>query len=595
MTDRVGALERRQVTVLFCDVVGWSSLARPGEEEKAAELILPFRNRCTAIVSRHEGFVYQFEGDGVVALFCWPTAHEDDPERAIRAALDIVAPDARTSSLIDVRIGIATGPAVIGDLREEGGAPQSRELGHQRFNISVVGEPPNLAKRLQALAEPGTIVVSEQTRRLCRGVFEYVNLGRHELKGFGALQTWQVVREGRAETRFHALRAAELTPLVNRRAELAEIDRAWRSVKAGHATTVLVSGEPGIGKSRLVAEVAEQCASDGAVRIRFSCSSYLMSSPLAPVIRQISRAAEFSDEDDDGAKLSKLERMAAFSGLDASEAVPLLATLLSIGYDAVYPPLVLSSQRQRQRLFDVLVHLVTATAERRPVLFVVEDLHWIDPSSEELLSMTIAAVARMPVLAILTSRPEVPEQWRQRPNVSEMRLATLDRADSLQMIESLCRGHVMPRGATAAIADRADGLPLFIEDLTKDILEMSALQPAEPSTHGRGLNVSVPDTLRDTLMSRLDRLGSAKQAAQIAAVIGREFSLPLLARVADRADGDLEGHIASSGRERSGDGADFRREPCHTSSSTRWSAMRPMPVSSIRNASPSTPGSPTCW
>jgi len=330
---------------------------------------------------------------------------------------------------------------------------------------------------------------------------------------------------------------------VNRRAELEEIGRLWQSAKAGHGAALLVTGEPGIGKSRLADEVASRLTRDGALRLRYSCSSYLASSPLAPVIRQLARAAGFSDDDNDEAKVQKLKRLASVAALDSNEVVPLLATLLSIPYETFYPRLMLSPQRQRQRLLEVLLELMKATASRRPVLLVVEDLHWIDPSSDELLGMVVAAITELPILMIVTTRSEVPEEWRRRPHVSEMRLLTLDRSDSLEMIDWLCRGHAVPEGATAAIADRADGLPLFIEDLTKDILEMSELQaPGEPMRM-RGQRVTIPDTLRDTLMSRLDRLGGAKQTAQVGAVIGREFSYPLLSRVAGHSEEELNDQI----------------------------------------------------
>jgi class 3 adenylate cyclase/predicted ATPase len=542
--SRTRSPERRQITVLLCDIVGYSSLAQRVDAEELVDLIVMYRRHCATSVARHEGFVAEYVGDGVLAFFGYPDAHEDDAERAIRAALDIVARDAHMSPQVDVRIGIATGPVVIGDLLEGRSPSVSRGPVEHRSNISAVGEPPNLAARLQTLAEPGTVVVSDQTRRLCGGMFEYRNLGRHDLKGFAEpVQAWRVLGESRAESRFHALRAADLTPLVNRRAELEEMTRLWQAAKAGRGSTLLLSGEPGIGKSRLADELASRLTLDGALQLRYSCSSYLTSSPLAPLVRQLPRAAGFADEDDDEVKVRKLERFAAAAALDWNEVVPLIANLLSISYEAFYPPPALSPFRQRQRLFEVLLDLLKAAAARRPILLVVEDLHWIDPSSEELLGMVVEAASQMPVLTIVTTRNENVDQWRHRPHVSEMRLLTLDRSDSLTMIDWLCRGQAMPEGAMAAIADRADGLPLFIEDLTKDILETSAVPaPGDPSKTP-GQRVDIPDTLKDTLMSRLDRLGPAKQAAQIAAVIGREFSYRLLSRVADRAGQELNDQI----------------------------------------------------
>jgi tetratricopeptide (TPR) repeat protein len=488
--------------------------------------------------------VAQYVGDGVLAYFGYPDAHEDDAERAIRAALDITRKDDATSPLVEVHIGIATGGVVIGDLLEDPSPAMTGEVSDKRSTISAVGEPPNLAARLQSLAEAGAIVVSEQTRRLCRGVFEYQNLGRHQLKGFAEpVQAWRVLGEGRAQSRFHALRAADLTPLVNRRAELEEIARLWQSAKAANGSTLLVSGEPGIGKSRLVDEVTRRIVDDESRRLRYSCSAYLKSSPLAPVIRQLPRTAGFSDDDDDAGKLEKLERFVSAAALDPNEAVPLLATLLSIPYESAYPPLGLSAQRQRQRLLELLVDLLKGAASRGPVLVVVEDLHWIDPSTDELLGLVVEATTHLPVLTIITTRPEYPGHWQHRAHVAEMRLLTLDRDDSLTMIDWLCRGHPVPEGAMTAIADRADGLPLFIEDLTKDILEMSEVQQPGDPMRPPGRHVDIPDTLKDTLMSRLDRLGPAKEIAQIGAAIGREFSYPLLSRVADRSEEELNDHV----------------------------------------------------
>jgi class 3 adenylate cyclase/tetratricopeptide (TPR) repeat protein len=538
--NQVGSRERRQITVLFCDVVDYTTLARQVDPEELDDVISAFVRRCATIIRRHEGFVAEYPGDGVLAYFGYPEAHEDGAERAIRAALDITTNDTGTSPLVEVHLGIATGEVVIREM----------ELSEERSKISAAGEVPILASRLLSLAEAGTIVVAEQTRRLCRGVFEYRDLGRQRLKGYDEpVQAWQVLREGRAESRFHALHASDLTPLVNRRAELDEIFRLWQSAKAGIGRTLLVSGEPGIGKSRLVDEAASRLVGDGALRIRYSCSSHLQGSPLAPVIRQLPRGAGFSDEDSNAAKLDKLEQFITAAGLDPNEGVPLLATLLSIPYESVYAPLGLSPQRQRQRLLEVLVDLLKGAAARRPVLLVVEDLHWIDPSADELLGMVVEATTHLPVLTIITTRPEYPDHWRNRPHVSDMRLLTLDREDSLTMIDSLCRGHAVPEGAMTAIAERADGLPLFIEDLTKDIVEMSELEPGDPKKPA-GRHVDIPDTLKDTLMSRLDRLGPAKEVAQIGAVIGREFSYPLLARVARRSEEQLLDdmqHLVGSG------------------------------------------------
>ena len=300
----VRSLERRQITVLFCDVVGWSSLAQQVDPEELADIIRAYRRRCATIVSTPRRI-----GSPNTSATAWsptlatltPTRTPPNGRYALRSISSRRTTERRRS--VEVRIGIATGGVVIGDLLEDPASAASSEPPERRSTISAVGEPPNLAARLQSLAEAGAIVVSDQTQRLCRGVFEYQNLGRHELKGFAEpVQAWRVLRESAAQSRFHALRASNLTPLVNRRAELEEIARLWESAKAGNGSTLLVSGEPGIGKSRLADEVTSRLVDDGTLRLRYSCSSYLKSSPLAPVIRQLPRAAGFSDEDSDGAK-----------------------------------------------------------------------------------------------------------------------------------------------------------------------------------------------------------------------------------------------------------------------------------------------------
>jgi class 3 adenylate cyclase/tetratricopeptide (TPR) repeat protein len=537
--------ERRQITLMLCDVVDYSSLTEQLDPEDLADLMQPFRRRCATIISRHGGVVAQYLGDAVLAYFGYPGAHEDDAERAIRAALDIVSAEEGSPRQVPLHVGIATGNVVVGMFDEVSQAVHHGAAPRDGSDVSAFGKALVLVKRLQELATPGAVVVSEQTRRLCRGVFEYQNLGRHQFKRLPEpVQAWQVKGESRIPSRFHALRAAEFTPLVNRRAELQEISRLWESAKAGRGSALLVSGEPGVGKSRLADEISRQVVGSGGMRLQYFCSSHLQSSPLAPLIRQLPRVAGFADDDDDRARLQKLRAFSAAASVDANEVVPLLATLLSIPYEEIYPPLGMSPQRQRRRLFELLIDLLKAAASFRPVLFVVEDLHWIDPSSDELVGMAVEASAQLPALIMITTRPEYPPHWHNRPHLAEMRLGTLDRHDSLAMIEWLCRDQLVPDGAAVAIADRADGLPLFIEDLTKDILELSELhQHLDGPTRAQRLHGQIPATLKDTLMSRLDRLGSAKEIAQIGAAIGREFSYRLLSRVADRREEGLKEEI----------------------------------------------------
>jgi class 3 adenylate cyclase/tetratricopeptide (TPR) repeat protein len=520
----------RQLTVMFCDVVGWTSLAQRTDAELLEDIARRYRERCASIVARHGGFVAQHFGDGVLIYFGYPTAHEDDAERALRAAREIVSGQEDSTTGVEVHIGIATGWVVVALADDASMVPRANTVGG---DVSAFGQAPNLAARLLDLAVPGAIVVSEQTRRLCGAVFEYRDLGTHQLKGYDEpIHAWQVLTESAAPSRFHALRAVDLTPLVNRTGELEEIRRLWDVAKQGRGVALLISGEAGIGKSRLVDEVSRRVTENGGAPLRYFCSSHLQNTPLAPLIRQLPRVAGFSEEDDLGAKLQKLRRFSAATSFDPVEAVPLLATMLSLPYEGVYPPLGMSPQRQRLRLFEVLIDLLATASASRPVLFVVEDLHWIDPSSDELVAMVVEASRRLPVMVIITTRPEYHPHWRGREQLIEMRLATLERRDSLTMIGWLCRDRSIAAGTVEAIADRSEGLPLFIEDLTRDILEVSALQGGQTAEGTRA--VSIPATLRDSLMSRLDRMGSAKRIAQIAAVLGREFSYRLLSLVANR-------------------------------------------------------------
>lgn len=527
--------ERRQLSVMLCDLVGWSALSQRLDAEELTEVVQAYRQRCTSLINSHGGIVAQYVGDAILAYFGYPRAHEDDAERAIRAALGIAAAERSSSHTAgsNVHIGIATGIVVVGNLL--GAAAQGGIDPQGRQEISAVGSALNLAARLQALAEPGTVVVSEQTRRLSGGIFEYRDLGRIELKGFDKpVQAWQVIRESRVRSRFHALRASALTPLVGRQRELQELQQLWHSVHAGKGRAVILSAEPGVGKSRLAEEVATRIVDRRCLRLWFYCSPHLQSSPLVPLIRQLTFAAGFTDKDDDEAKLDRLAQLIPDGAKNAKDMVPLFANLLSVPYESRYPPLNMSPQRQKQRLFEALLQLLDVIASHRPVLLIVEDLHWIDPSSDELVGMVIDQIPRLPILAILTARPEFQPHWEDRARLLHMPLQPLGRQESVSMIELICGGRNVPEATIGQIADKTDGMPLFIEDLTKDVLELAELQETASASEARQARAPfpIPTSLTDSLMSRLDRLGSAKSVAQIGAVIGREFSHELLAKVA---------------------------------------------------------------
>ena len=508
--------ERRQLTVMFCDIVESIPLSLRLDPEELAEVIQAYRQHCAGIIKQHDGVVARLIGDGILAYFGYPRAHENDAERAIRAALGIAetAWSTVTTADLKVHIGIATGVVVVGDLPDGGEA------------LAVIGSTPNLAARLEGLAGPGEVVVSEQTRRLTGGLFDYHDLGRRDLKGFAEpIPAWRVIGERKVGSRFHALRASTRTPLVNRVAELEELRRLWEATKNGEGQALLIVSEPGVGKSRLTEVLAERIVDPGCLRVWYHCSPNLQSSPLAPVIRQFAIAAGFAEHDDDATRLRKLEALIPKLAMDAPGIVALLANLLSVRIAGEYAQVNMSPQRQKRRLFQILMQSLEAFAAAGPFLLVVEDLHWIDPTSDELIGVLIDRLSTLPILVVLTARPEFQSHWEDKDRLRQMSLKPLDRPDTITMIESICGDEKLPASAVAQIAERTDGLPLFIEDLTRDVLE--------------GSSVAIPTTLNDSLMSRLDRLGSAKMVAETAAVIGREFSYELLVKIADL----LEEHV----------------------------------------------------
>ncbi len=516
--------ERRQLTVMLCDMVASTALSLRLDPEELAEVIQTYRQRCAEAITGCGGTVARYVGDGILAYFGYPRAHENDAERAIRAALAIAGTEWTQAGIDDMRvhIGIATGLVVVGNL------PQGGE------DLSAIGSALNLAARLEALAGPGMVVVSEDTRRLSRGLFEYRDLGPQDLKGFDQpVPAWQVIAERTVRSRFHALRAPTLTPLVDRKPEVDELKRLWDAARSGRGQALLLSSEPGVGKSRLAEVLAKRIVDSRCLRLWYHCSPNLQSSPMAPLIRQLSRAAGFAEKDDDEAKLSKLAALVPGEATESDGTVPLLADLLSVRYHSRYPALNMSPQRQKHRLFEALMRMLEAFAARGPLLLVVEDLHWIDPSSDELIGIVLERLRKLPVLALLTARPEFQPHWGEEPHVHHMVLSPLERRDTLTMIGLVCGDRKIPASTVDQIADKTDGLPLFIEDLTRGVLESAAQREGESGHVAGQSSFAIPTTLNDSLMSRLDRLGSAKTVAEIGAVIGREFPYELLARVAD--------------------------------------------------------------
>jgi predicted ATPase/class 3 adenylate cyclase len=525
--------ERRQLTVMFCDLVGSTALSTRFDPEDLRELIGDYHRTVSETVGRFDGFVAKYMGDGVLIYFGYPQAHEDDAERAVRAGLGIIDAVGRLdvkSIKLQARVGIATGLAVVGDLIGEGAAQER----------GVVGETPNLAARLQALAAPNTLVIGEATRRQIGGLFDLGDLGPQALAGFAAPQpAWRVIGESGMLSRFEALRSGE-TPLVGRDEEVELLLRRWRQARSGEGRVTLIFGEPGIGKSRLTAALSEHIGSEPHTRLRYFCSPHHQDSALYPVIAQLERAANFTRDDGPEAKLDKLAALLA----PAAEAgdVSLLAELLSLPGGDRFAPLELSPQRKKERNFAALLRQLEGLARTQPVLMIFEDLHWIDPTSREFLDLILAGIDRLPVLLIATFRPEFQPPWAGQPYVTVIALNRLGRGDGAAMVERLAgTAALLPQDVIAEIVERTDGVPLFVEEMTKAVLEAGAERRREVVASVPGTGLDVPATLQASLMARLDRLGpAAKGVAQIGAAIGREFSYELAASVGDLSEERLQ-------------------------------------------------------
>jgi len=521
-----GDAERRQLTVMFCDLVGSTALSTRFDPEDLRELIGAYHRCVTDTVGRFAGFVAKYMGDGVLVYFGYPEAHEEDAERAVRAGRAVIDAVSRlaTPEELNVRLGIASGLVVVGDLI---GAGAAQERG-------VVGETPNLAARVQALAEPGTLVIADSTRRQIGALFEIEDLGLRTLAGFAERQrAWRIIGESGVLSRFEALRS-EATPLVGRGEEIDLLSRRWDQAKSGAGRVVLVSGEPGIGKSRLSAALSRRIQGEPQIRLRYFCSPHHQDSALYPVITQLERAAGFGRDDTVDEKLGKLRALLVRGAQDETE-ITLLAELLSLPNSA--GELNLSPQRKREMLFEAELHQLEALARRRPVLMVFEDAHWVDPTSRELLDLTFERVSRLPVLLVVTFRPEFQHAWDSRPQVTLLALSQLGAKDSAMLVEGLAGNAGLSREIVDEIVERADGVPLFVEELTKTVLEsgdpgnrVAAVLAASPLPV-----LSIPATLHASLIARLDRLGPiAKEIGQIGAVLGREFGYDLVEQVAQR-------------------------------------------------------------
>jgi class 3 adenylate cyclase/predicted ATPase len=538
--------ERRQLTVLFCDLVDSTVLSEQLDPEDLREVVRAYQQTCAEVIQRFEGHIAQYLGDGLLVYFGYPQAHEDDAQRAVRAGLDILtamgtlntrlAQD--TSPRLAVRIGIHTGLVVVGEI---GGGGRHEPL--------ALGDTPNVAARLQGLAAPDTIVISAATHRLVQGYFTAAALGPQTLKGVAApVSVYRILGTSAAQSRLDVAEATGWTPLVGREAEVALLLERWAQSQTGQGQVVLLSGEAGIGKSRLVEVLRERLVGEGVPSLALRCSPYHTHSALYPVIEDLQRRVlQWRRDEPPAVMLDTLERTLQASGLTLDEALPLVAALLSVPLpDGRYPPILLSPQQQRQRTLDALVAWLLAAAERQPVLAVWEDLHWADPSTLELLGLIIDQVPTARLLTLMTARPEFRPPWEPRSHFTQLTLGRLPRPQVETMVRRLTGGKPLPAEVLAQVVTKTDGVPLFVEELVKMLLE-SGLVREEADRYavaGPLPPLAIPATLQDSLMARLDRLVAARAVAQLGAVLGREFTDELIRAVAPLDEATLQQGLA---------------------------------------------------
>jgi class 3 adenylate cyclase/tetratricopeptide (TPR) repeat protein len=524
--------ERRQVTVMFSDLVGSTALSARIDPEDLREVISAYQKCVAETVQRFGGFVAKFMGDGVLVYFGYPQAHEDDAERAVRAGLELMRAvgDLKTHAPLQTRVGIATGLVVVGDLIGSGASQEQ----------AIVGETPNLAARLQGVAEPNAVVIAESTRRLVGSLFELEDLGAKNLKGVeGSVRAWAALRPSSVESRFDALHASGVTELVGREEELELLLRRWSKAKTGEGQVVLISGEPGIGKSRLTAALLERIAAEPHTRLRYFCSSQHTDSALYPIISQMERAAGFAHDDGLQTKLDKLDAVLALASTSKQDAA-LFAEMLSLPNDGRYPALDLTPEQRRQKTLNALTAQMEVLARQKSLLMIFEDAHWTDPTSLEAFGRTVDRIKSLRVFLIITYRPEFEPPWIGRPYVTALTINRLAERDIAALIDRVVGNNDLPANIRQDIIERTDGIPLFVEEMTKAVLEAEDEGATEravaviPSP-----SVAVPASLHASLMARLDRLGSAKEVAQIGAVIGREFPHALMAAVAHKKEAEL--------------------------------------------------------
>jgi class 3 adenylate cyclase len=521
--------ERRQLTVMFCDLVDSTALSGQLDPEDLRDVIQAYQVTCTEVMQRYDGHVAQLLGDGLLVYFGYPQAHEDDAQRAIHAGLDMLDAMGVLNQRLEreqgvrlaIRVGIHTGLVVVGEI---GGVGRQEQL--------ALGETPNVAARIQGLAEPDTVVTSSTTHQLAQGYFEDEVLGEHQLRGVAApVVIYRVLQASSAQSRLDVATTRGLTPLVGRESEVALLIDRWRQVQDGLGQVVLLSGEAGIGKSRLVQVLKEHIAVTSHIRLECRSSPYYHHTALYPITDLVQRTLQWQRHDSLHEKLRKLEHALSRYRLPLEETVPLFATLLSLPLsEDRYPPLTWSPQRRRQKTLETIVAILLELAEQQPVFFILEDLHWTDPTTLEFVDLLIDQTPTASIFALLTCRPTFQPTWGLRTHLTPLAVNRLSHTQIAMMAERVTGGKALPDEVLQSIVERADGVPLFVEEMTKAILESGHVQ--DVNGHYELIaslsSLTIPESLQDALMARLDRLGTAKGVAQLGATIGRNFSYALL-------------------------------------------------------------------
>ena len=532
--------ERRQLTVMFCDLVGSTALSVQHDLEKYREILSQYQSRASQIIELFDGYIARYMGDGLLVYFGYPQAHEDDPERAVKAALRIIqeinAIPMTDAAQLQVRIGIATGQVVAGDIVGHGASEER----------AVLGETPNLAARLHALAKPGQVLISQGTCRLTGRLFTYADAKKHQIKGFDdPVKVWQVLGQRNTVSRFETIRNPGDADLIGRESEIMLLQQRWQRANDNEGQVVLLGGEPGIGKSRLVYELQNHIRSAHHFEIQLQCSAHHVNTAYYPFIQYIIQAANLAPSKDND-ELDLLRHWLTGLGITDEQALPLIALLLSVPTNAVQDSGTLSSNRKKEKTFELLCQCILVEADKAPLLILVEDVHWADPTSLDLLGRLINMVAHTNVLLLITHRPEFSPSWQGAGHITAHSLTRLGRRDITKIIKSVSAGEQLQEKLIQEIIDKTDGVPLFVEELTKTVIEVSVNNNAVTKTPSltSGMPISIPDTLQDSLVARLDRLSDEKRIAQIASVIGRDFSYSLLFELVELHSSKLDNSLS---------------------------------------------------